>query len=102
LIFYPGQHTYLLPIDWHNSKTPGFVLHADLPNYHHFSAFVSMSSVSARFFPLKALEPGLQWAERLSFRIDHDEKFNETRTFSTRFPENAVRGSDLTGGLTAA
>ena len=46
-----GNTPITFPIDWHNSKIPGFALRADVPNYHNFSAFVVMSSVAARFFP---------------------------------------------------
>ena len=46
-----GNTPITFPIDWHNSKIPGFALRADVPNYHNISAFVVMSSVAARFFP---------------------------------------------------
>ena len=46
-----GNTPITFPIDWHNSKIPGFALRADVPNFHNFSAFVVMSSVAARFFP---------------------------------------------------
>jgi hypothetical protein len=39
------------PIEWHNSKIPGYTLRVSVPNYHGFSALVVMSSVAARFFP---------------------------------------------------
>ena len=74
-----GNTPIFFPIDWHNSKTPGFVLHADLPNFHNFSAFVSMSSVAARFFPPQSAGAGATVGQSgYPFRIDHDEKFNQT------------------------
>ena len=39
------------PIDWHNSKIPGYALRADVPEIHNFSAYFVASSVAARFFP---------------------------------------------------
>jgi hypothetical protein len=82
-----GNTPIFFPIDWHNSKTPGFVLHADLPNYHHFSAFVSMSSVSARFFPPQSAGAGATVGQSgYPFRIDHDEKFNETTHVQYQIP----------------
>jgi len=82
-----GNTPIFFPIDWHNSKTPGFVLHADLPNYHNFSAFVSMSSVSARFFPPQSAGAGATVGQSgYPFRIDHDEKFNETTHVQYQIP----------------
>ena len=46
-----GNTPITFPIDWHNSKIPGFALNASVPNFHNFSAYVVMSSVAARFFP---------------------------------------------------
>ena len=46
-----GNTPITFPIDWHNSKIPGYALHVEVPEYHHFSAYSVMSSVAARFFP---------------------------------------------------
>jgi hypothetical protein len=82
-----GNTPIFFPIDWHNSKTQGFVLHADLPSYHHFSAFVSMSSVSARFFPPQSAGAGATVGQSgYPFRIDHDEKFNQTTHVQYQIP----------------
>jgi hypothetical protein len=82
-----GNTPIFFPIDWHNSKTQGFVLHADLPNYHNFSAFVSMSSVSARFFPPQSAGAGATVGQSgYPFRIDHDEKFNQTTHVQYQIP----------------
>ena len=45
-----GATPITFPIEWHNSKIPGFVLKATVPETHGISAFVAMSSVAARFF----------------------------------------------------
>ena len=82
-----GNTPIFFPIDWHNSKTPGFVLHADLPNFHQFSAFVSMSSVAARFFPPQSAGAGATVGQSgYPFRIDHDEKFNQTTHVQYQVP----------------
>ena len=65
------------PIEWHNSKIPGYAIRVSVPNYHGFSALAVMSGVAARFFPQQVggvpflPAPGV-------FRIDHDEHFNQT------------------------
>jgi hypothetical protein len=74
-----GNTPIFFPIDWHNSKIPGFVLRGDVPNFHHVSAFVVMSSVAARFFPPQTAGAGATVGQSgYPFRIDHDEKFNQT------------------------
>jgi hypothetical protein len=66
------------PIMWDRSKIPGFTLRANVPTWHGFTAAVVMSSVAARFFlPQVAGVPVIGPAVGV-FRIDHDEKFNET------------------------
>lgn len=72
-----GATPITLPIEWHNSKIPGFAIRGSLPNFHGLSAFVVMSHVSARFFPptVAGIAPP---APPAVFRIDHDEAFNQT------------------------
>jgi hypothetical protein len=74
-----GATPITFPIAWHNSKIPGFALRATVPNVHGFTAQVVMSSVAARFFEPQVggvgATPG---APGGVFRIDHDEKFNQT------------------------
>jgi hypothetical protein len=82
-----GNTPIFFPIDWHNSKIPGFTLRADVPNYHNLSAFVVMSSVAARFFPPQAAGAGAAPGQGgFPFRIDHDEKFNETTHVQYQVP----------------
>jgi hypothetical protein len=74
-----GNTPITFPIDWHNSKIPGYALHIDVPNLHGFSAYTVMSSVAARFFPPQVAGAGATVGQTgLPFRIDHDEKFNQT------------------------
>jgi hypothetical protein len=66
------------PIMWQSSKIPGFTIRANVPTWHGFMANVVMSSVAARFFlPQVAGVPVIGPAVGV-FRIDHDERFNET------------------------
>ncbi len=82
-----GNTPITFPIDWHNSKIPGFALRADVPNIHNFSAFVVMSSVSARFFPPQTGGAGATVGQSgYPFRIDHDERFNETTHLQYQLP----------------
>jgi hypothetical protein len=74
-----GNTPITFPIDWHNSKIPGFAIRASVPNFHGFTALVVMSSVAARYFPPQVGGLGVTVGQSGSvFRIDHDEKFNET------------------------
>lgn len=74
-----GNTPITFPIDWHNSKIPGFAIRANVPDFHGFTALVVMSGVSARFFPPQVGGLGVTVGQGGSvFRIDHDEKFNST------------------------
>jgi hypothetical protein len=82
-----GNTPIFFPIDWHNSKIPGFAIRADIPNYHNFTAFVVMSSVAARFFPPQSAGAGATVGQSgFPFRIDHDERFNETTHIQYQAP----------------
>ena len=82
-----GNTPITFPIDWHNSKIPGFALRADVPNIHGISAYVIMSSVAARFFPPQVAGAGATVGHTgLPFRIDHDEKFNQTTHMQYQAP----------------
>jgi len=74
-----GNTPITFPIDWHNSKIPGYALRADIPDVRGFSAYFVASSVAARFFPPQVAGAGATVGQAgLPFRIDHDEKFNQT------------------------
>ncbi|MGH9518842.1 MAG: TonB-dependent receptor, partial [Terriglobales bacterium] len=74
-----GNTPITFPIDWHNSKIPGFAMDVEVPLWHNFSAYSVMSSVAARFFPPQVAGAGATVGKTgLPFRIDHDEKFNQT------------------------
>lgn len=76
-----GATPITFPIEWHNSKIPGFALRANVPEVHGFTLFTVMSSVAARFFNPQiggvGATPGVV-GSTLPFRIDHDERFNQT------------------------
>jgi hypothetical protein len=76
-----GSTPITFPIEWNRSKIPGYAIRASVPNYHGFSALVVMSSVAARFFQPQLSGIGTTPAGQGGagvFRIDHDEKFNQT------------------------
>ncbi len=82
-----GNTPITFPIDWHNSKIPGFALRADVPNFHNLSAFVVMSSVAARFFPPQVAGAGATVGQSgFPFRIDHDERYNQTTHLQYKVP----------------
>jgi hypothetical protein len=81
-----GSTPLTFPIEWHNSKVPGVAGRLSVPNIHGFSALFVFSSVSARFFNPQlggagAVPPGSGNNGFIPFRIDHDERFNETTHF---------------------
>jgi hypothetical protein len=74
-----GATPITFPIEWHNSKIPGFAGRVSVPNIHGFSALIVFSSVAARFFAPQIGGAGESpFAPGGVFRIDHDERFNET------------------------
>ncbi|MGB0047018.1 MAG: hypothetical protein WBP70_06210, partial [Terriglobales bacterium] len=77
-----GDTPITFPIEWHNSKIPGYAGRVSVPNFHGFSALMVFSSVAARFFPPQVGGAGATvGAPGAPFRIDHDEKFNQTTHF---------------------
>ena len=74
-----GNTPIFFPVAWHNSKIPGFAGRVSVPNIHGFSALMVFSSVAARFFlPQLSGAGATPSAPGGVFRIDHDEKFNQT------------------------
>jgi len=65
------------PLAWHNSKIPGYAVRVSVPNFHGFTGLVVLSGVAARYFPPQV--GGIPFLPAAGvFRIDHDEKFNQT------------------------
>ncbi|HEY6765378.1 MAG TPA: TonB-dependent receptor plug domain-containing protein, partial [Candidatus Sulfotelmatobacter sp.] len=78
-----GSTPLTFPIEWHNSKIPGVAGRVSVPNIHGFSALFVFSSVAAHFYTPQlggagAVPPGTGGSDISAFRIDHDEKFNQT------------------------
>ena len=74
-----GSTPITFPIEWQNSKIPGLAGRVSVPNFHGFSALTVFSSVAARFFlPQTGGAGATPSAPGGVFRIDHDEKFNQT------------------------
>ena len=78
-----GSTPITFPIEWHTSKIPGFAGRVSVPNFHGVSALMVFSSVAARFFTPQiggagAVPSGTVGEAFTPFRIDHDERFNQT------------------------
>src|SRR5262249_42228357 len=102
-----GNTPIVFPIAWDRSKIPGFAGRVSVPNLHGFSALMVFSSVAARFFlPQVSGAGAAPSAPGGVFRIDHDEKFNQTThlqyqpwqrgpwfAFNWRYDSGAVAGN---------
>jgi len=73
-----GNTPIFFPVAWDRSKIPGFAGRVSVPNFHGFSALTVFSSVAARFFQPQLSGAGATPGAPVVFRIDHDEKFNQT------------------------
>jgi Carboxypeptidase regulatory-like domain/TonB-dependent Receptor Plug Domain len=74
-----GNTPIFFPVAWDRSKIPGVAGRVSVPNFHGFSALMVFSSVAARFFlPQVSGAGATPSAPGGVFRIDHDEKFNQT------------------------
>jgi hypothetical protein len=73
-----GATPLTFPIEWHNSKIPAVAGRVSVPNFHGLTALFVFSSVNSRFFTPQIGGAGAVPASIGAFRIDHDEKFNET------------------------
>src|SRR3989442_3921927 len=74
------------PISWNKSKIDGLSFRANVTNYKGFSAFVVAGHTRARFFPPET--GGLFFNSDLPtgvFRIDHDQKFQQTTQVQYQF-----------------
>jgi hypothetical protein len=74
------------PISWQKAKVDGASLRVNLTNYKGFSAFMVAGHTRARFFPPES--GGLFFNSDLPtgvFRIDHDQKFEQTTQAQYQF-----------------
>jgi len=82
-----GATPITFPIEWHNSKIPGYAVRISVPNYKGFTALTVFSGVAARFFPPQVGGLGVTVGQSGGpFRIDHDEKFNQTTHLQYQLP----------------
>jgi hypothetical protein len=83
-----GATPITFPIEWHNSKIPGWTLSGTLTPIEGLSARVTMSSVAARFFnpQIGGVGATVGAPGGFPFRIDHDERYNETTHFEYKLP----------------
>ncbi|MDE1160826.1 MAG: TonB-dependent receptor [Acidobacteriaceae bacterium] len=89
-----GATPITFPIEWHNSKIPGVALSATLTDVKGISVRFNASSVAARFFNPQIGGVGATPVSTnvgisngfAPFRIDHDEKFNQTTNIQYNMP----------------
>jgi hypothetical protein len=88
-----GTTPITFPIEWNNSKIPGYALSTQLTDLHGLSAQFNASSVAARFFTPEVGGVGATPASANTtsnaitpFRIDHDEHFNQTTHVQYNMP----------------
>ena len=87
-----GTTPITFPIEWHSSKIPGYALSATVSNIKGFNLRFNASSVAARFFTpqlggVGATPVSTNAATGFTpFRIDHDEKFNQTTHIEYHLP----------------
>ena len=111
-----GNTPITFPIEWQRSKIPGYAGRLSVPEIHGFQALMVFSSVAARFFQPQVGGAGatVATAAGLPFRIDHDEKFNQTTHlqyqpwkkgpwmgFNWRYDSGMVAGATPCFGLAA-
>jgi hypothetical protein len=66
------------PIAWHNSKIHGPSVRVSVPDFHGLTAFFTASNAAARFFNPQVGGLGTDLSGVGAFRIDHDQKFQQT------------------------
>ncbi len=66
------------PVAWQRSKIHGPSVRVSLPDFHGLTAFFTASNVAARFFAPQVGGLGTDLTGVGAFRIDHDQKFQET------------------------
>ena len=84
-----GATPVFFPIEWKNSKIPGYEFTANLTPVHGASVSFNMSSVAARFFNPQIGGVGASVAQQgtnFPFRIDHDQRFNQTTRLQYNLP----------------
>lgn len=83
-----GATPITFPIEWHNSKIPGWTLSGTLTPVKGLSARVVMSSVAARFFnpQIGGVGATVGMPGGYPFRIDHDELFNQSTHMEYKMP----------------
>ena len=99
-----GNTPITFPIDWHNSKIPGYALHVEVPNYHTSAPILSLPrwplASSRRRWPAPE-PPAASPQARSPFRSASTTTRNSTkpRTSSTRSPTMAVGCNGMWGGF---
>ena len=83
-----GATPITFPIEWHNSKIPGYAASLTLTEVKGLTVRSTFSSVAARFFNPQVGGVGATVGAPggFPFRIDHDERFNQNTHFEYKMP----------------
>ena len=83
-----GATPITFPIEWHNSKIPGYAGSIAVTNVKGLNLHYNFSSVTARFFNPQIGGVGATIAAPggFPFRIDHDERFNQDVHLEYKMP----------------
>jgi hypothetical protein len=81
---------------WDRSKIPGFAGRVSVPDLHGFSAHGLLHGVGSLFLPQVSGAGETPAAPGGVFRIDHDERFNETTHLQYQIRKNGPSIRDTT------
>ncbi len=87
-----GYTPITFPIEWKQSKIPGIATRITVTPVHGFSGYLADGSVAARFFTPQVGGAGAEFGGYAAgqtsypFRIDHDERLNQTAHFQYQLP----------------
>ncbi len=83
-----GATPISFPIEWHNSKIPGYAASLQLTRVKGVTVRTTLSSVAARFFnpQIGGVGATVSSPGGFPFRIDHDEQFNQTTHLEYQLP----------------
>ena len=76
-----GNTPITFPIDWHNSKIPGYALHVEVPELPQLQRLHGHVVGGCALLPAaggRRRRHQRSHRDAYPFRIDHDEKFNQT------------------------
>ena len=97
-----GNTPITFPIEWDDSKIPGFAGRVIVPNIHGLSAFTVFSSVAARFFTPQVGGAGATPSAPSGSSASTTTRSSTRPPICNISPGSAARGWASTGAMTAA